>query len=49
MAAAIHEREGVMNHGVRKEMRNEESGQKESDQEKIAKDTRRVNEPAFFG
>ena len=39
MAAAIYEREGVMNDGVWKEMRDEESGQKENGQEKIAKDT----------
>jgi hypothetical protein len=49
VAAAIPEREEVMNHGVRKEMWNEESGQKENGQEKIAKDIRRVNVPAFFG
>jgi hypothetical protein len=38
-----------MNDGVWKKMRDEEGGQKESDQEKIAKDTRRVRLPASFG
>jgi hypothetical protein len=38
LAAAIHERKGVMNDGVWKEMRDKEGGQEESDQEKITKD-----------
>jgi hypothetical protein len=48
LAAVIPEREGVMNDGVWKEMRDEEGGQKENDQEKIAKDIRRVKLPAPF-
>jgi hypothetical protein len=37
-----------MNDGVWKEMRDKEGGQKESDQEEIAKDIRRVQLPAPF-
>jgi len=40
--------EGVMNDGVWEKMRNEEGGQKENGQEKIAKDMRRVQLPASF-